>query len=88
MSKCIGCGVTLQDKFPLEDGYVSNLEHNLCERCFMIRNYNKNKVINKSNDAKERLKNIDISSDVDYFYDYPIVYTNLSKNLEKEVKGK
>lgn len=49
MSKCIGCGVTLQDKFPLEDGFVSNLEHNLCERCFMIRNYNKNKVINKSN---------------------------------------
>ena len=44
-------------------------------------------VINKCNDAKERLKDINISSNTDYFYDYPIVYTNLSKNLE-EVKGK
>ncbi len=47
-----------------------------------------NLVINNCNDAKEKLKNINISSNTDYFYDYPIVYTNLSKNLEKEVKGK
>lgn len=47
-----------------------------------------NLVINNSNAAKERFKNINIGSNVDYFYDYPIIYTNLSKNLEKEVKGK
>ena len=47
-----------------------------------------NLVINNCNDAKERLKNINISSITDYFYDYSIVYKNLSKNLDKEVKGK
>ena len=42
MNKCIGCGVVLQNTDSNNDGYVENLEHNLCKRCFMIKNYNKN----------------------------------------------
>lgn len=49
MSKCIGCGVELQDIDSLLDGYVKDINHQLCERCFIIKNYGQNKVVNKSN---------------------------------------
>ena len=49
MSKCIGCGVLLQDTDSNKDGYVENLDYNLCKRCFMIKNYNKNIITNKTN---------------------------------------
>lgn len=47
--KCIGCGVVLQDKDKNLDGYVENIDHMICERCFMIKNYGRSKDINKSN---------------------------------------
>ena len=46
-----------------------------------------NLVITNSLEAQERFKTSSISSNIDVFYDYPYVYTNLAKNLEKEVKG-
>lgn len=49
MSKCIGCGIELQSNDPNKDGYVNSLEFNLCERCFMIKNYSHNKNVNKTN---------------------------------------
>lgn len=49
MSKCIGCGITLQNNNPMEDGYVNSLEKNICERCFIIKNYGQNKIVNKTN---------------------------------------
>jgi ribosome biogenesis GTPase A len=49
MSKCIGCGVELQNDDPSKDGYVDNLNYVLCERCFIIKNYGQNKVAKKSN---------------------------------------
>ena len=49
MSKCVGCGINLQSFDKNVDGYVSDLSHNLCERCFMIKNYGKNTLIHKTN---------------------------------------
>lgn len=49
MSKCLGCGVNLQTDNQLLDGYVSDLSFNICERCFMIKNYGKNKDVQKTN---------------------------------------
>ncbi len=49
MSKCIGCGVELQNDDPNKDGYGDNLDYVLCERCFIIKNYGQNKVAKKSN---------------------------------------
>lgn len=37
---CAGCGVLLQDTNQLEAGYVNNLNHDLCQRCFKIIHYN------------------------------------------------
>lgn len=39
MTKCIGCGVELQNNNSLEKGYVNDLNNKLCQRCFKINNY-------------------------------------------------
>lgn len=48
MNKCFGCGAILNNQKDKE-GYTSNLNGNLCERCFRIRNYNDYKVVMKDN---------------------------------------
>ena len=59
MNKCIGCGAILNSNKD-QEGYTSNINNNLCERCFRIRNYNDYKVIVKDNNEYiEILKNID-----------------------------
>ena len=49
MSKCLGCGAELQNIDPTKDGYVIDLEKQICERCFIIKNYGQNKLISKTN---------------------------------------
>jgi len=49
-NKCIGCGIELQSHSESLDGYVSNGDYRLCERCFKIKNYGQNKVITTGND--------------------------------------
>ena len=79
MSKCIGCGVKLQNNNKEELGYTINLDKNLCERCFRIRNYNEYKfVVKDNNDYINILKDINKTNDlvvlvVDLF--------NISKHL-------
>ena len=36
---CEGCGVLLQDENILQEGYTTNLENDLCQRCFRMKNY-------------------------------------------------
>ena len=52
MTKCVGCGIKLQEKDKNELGYTPNLNNALCERCFKLKNYNilTNKGINIDND--------------------------------------
>lgn len=52
MTKCVGCGIKLQEKDKNELGYTPNLNNELCERCFKLKNYNilTNKGINIDND--------------------------------------
>lgn len=52
MTKCVGCGIKLQEKDKNELGYTPNLNNVLCERCFKLKNYNvlTNKGINIDND--------------------------------------
>ena len=49
MNRCVGCGVVLQDTSKDSDGYVSSLDKELCERCFVIKNYGQNKIIKRNN---------------------------------------
>lgn len=52
MTKCVGCGIKLQEKDKNELGYTPNLNNELCERCFKLKSYNilTNKGINIDND--------------------------------------
>ena len=40
MSKCIGCGITLQTDYPDELGYTNKITSKYCARCFKTINYN------------------------------------------------
>ena len=80
MCKCIGCGVKLQDKDSNLLGYTKDVNKDLCERCFRIRNYNDYKfVVKDNNDFINILKDVNTTNDlvvlvVDLF--------NINKNLE------
>lgn len=52
MTKCVGCGIKLQNKNVNEVGYTPDIKNELCERCFKLKNYNvlTNKGINIDND--------------------------------------
>ncbi len=76
-NKCIGCGIELQDKDVLLDGYRASNDYRLCERCFRIKNYGQNKVVISSND--DYLKIMDKITDNDL-----VVYVSslLTLNLD------
>lgn len=59
MKKCNGCGTFLQATNSNLEGYTNNINNDLCERCFRIKNYNEYKVIEKDNiEFTNILKNI------------------------------
>ena len=65
MNKCNSCGAILQDVDTNKEGYVKDINLNLCERCFRIKNYNDYKVISKTNNDFESIfKEINDSKDL------------------------
>ncbi|AGJ90743.1 ribosome biogenesis GTPase YqeH [Mycoplasma putrefaciens] len=40
MKSCLGCGSVLQNQDKLQAGFVENIDHAYCLRCFKIKNYN------------------------------------------------
>ena len=55
--KCIGCGEILQTNDQNALGFVNNINSNLCERCFRIKNYNDYKIVSKTNKDFEPIFN-------------------------------
>lgn len=100
-SKCIGCGIVLQDVNSKADGYVSRSDHRVCERCFKIKNYGQNRVIFSSNeDYLKILDSIDqndlvvyvsslLTLNLDYIKKFKNVILVLTKRdiLPKSVKN-
>jgi ribosome biogenesis GTPase A len=78
MSKCIGCGITLQNTNKDLPGYVNDLSYNYCERCFRNINYSeiKNIDLNISND--EIIEMINVKSNLTLFV---TDFFNLSNDL-------
>lgn len=58
MSKCLGCGATLQNESVIDVGYVKDIDSKLCERCFRIKNYGEYKPVIKENE--EFVKMLDL----------------------------
>lgn len=53
--KCLGCGVELQDENMLLDGYTVNLENDLCQRCFRLKNYGEYQATTKTNEKYQQI---------------------------------
>lgn len=53
--KCLGCGVELQDENMLLDGYTVNLENDLCQRCFRLKNYGEYQAATKTNEEYQQI---------------------------------
>lgn len=77
---CQGCGVLLQDENLLQEGYTTNLENDLCQRCFRMKNYGEYQVVTKSNDEY-----IDILKEVGNTKDL-VLYVSDLLNLEKNIE--
>ena len=52
MSKCLGCGITLQNKDASLLGYTKKLENKYCERCFKTIHYNEELPITSLDNEK------------------------------------
>ena len=57
IKKCIGCGSILQDKVINEEGYVENINNDICKRCFKIKYYNEYSKTTKNNDDYVKILN-------------------------------
>ncbi|MBQ8131969.1 MAG: ribosome biogenesis GTPase YqeH [Bacilli bacterium] len=78
--KCLGCGVVLQDQNILQEGYITSLENDICQRCFRMKNYGEYQVVTKSNDEYiEILKSVGKTKDL-------VLYITDLLNVEKDFK--
>lgn len=55
--KCLGCGVLLQDKDINKEGYVDDLNKDICERCFKLKYYGEYKEVTLDNKDYQNILN-------------------------------
>lgn len=90
MKKCKGCGAFLQDSNDKFEGYTTNINNDLCERCFRIKNYNEYKLVEKNNiEFTDILKDINKTNDlvvllVDLF-NIPINLKEITEYLNNDI---
>ena len=85
MNKCVGCGMALQDVDKNGDGYVSSLDKELCERCFIIKHYGQNKTTKRTNNdyigILDKIRNNDIAVYVSSILTLNLDYVTKFKNV-------
>lgn len=98
--KCLGCGVILQDIEFDKEGYTQDIEKEICERCFRLKNYGEYKEVSLDNDTyKDILSSIPkdalvvyltslLNINLDYVKNFKNVIVVLTKKdlLPKSVK--
>ncbi len=67
MSKCIGCGITLQNTSVNNPGYVQDLSFKYCERCFRNVNYSEIKDANLNVTNNDIINKINRDSSLTFF---------------------
>ena len=76
---CAGCGVLLQDENAYKEGYTTDIENDICQRCFRMKNYGEYQVSTKNNEEFiEILKGINETKDL-------VLYIVDILNLEKDL---
>lgn len=77
---CMGCGVLLQDENALQEGYTTDMENDICQRCFRMKNYGEYQVSTKSNEEYiQILKSVNETKDL-------VLYLVDVLNLEKDIR--
>ena len=77
IKKCIGCGIPLQTQYKHIEGYVEDINKEICERCFRLKYYGEYKEVTLDNkDYQNILDNIP--------GDYLVVYLTSVLNLNLE----
>lgn len=77
--KCLGCGVELQDENMLLEGYTVNIENDLCQRCFRLKNYGEYQATTRTNeDYVEILDTIGKTKDL-------VVFVTDILNIEQDL---
>lgn len=87
MSKCLGCGIELQNNREDEAGYITDIDKKLCNRCFNIQNYNSSAKSNVTFDNDWLLSKI---NDLNIFTFFLCDFVSLNKeNIElyKKIKN-
>ena len=77
--RCTGCGVLLQEDNMLQEGYTTNIENDICQRCFRMKNYGEYQVV-----AKDNEEYLDILKGVGETKDLVLYVTDLL-NLEEDI---
>ena len=76
---CQGCGVLLQNENIQIEGFTNDLDNDICQRCFRMKNYGEYQVVTKSNEEfVEILKNVDKTKDLVL---HIVDLVNLNKDL-------
>ena len=59
--KCSGCGVLLQNDNINKEGYVDDLNKDICERCFKLKYYGEYKEVTLDNKDYQNILNSSLS---------------------------
>ena len=55
IKKCLGCGINLQTKDKEKEGYTEDLNNEICERCFKLKNYGEYKEVSLTNETYKQI---------------------------------
>jgi len=77
---CSGCGVRMQDENILNIGFTTNLDNELCMRCFRLKNYGEYESVSSNVIDYEKIMN-GINKKKDLVL-YVVDILNIPKNLE------
>ena len=86
MSRCIGCGINLQNINKKLIGFTPKLDNKYCERCFKTTHYNEDiKVLNINNtNVLDKINNLGLYT---IFISDLLSLNNASMNLFKNIKN-
>ena len=88
MTKCVGCGITLQTENKSDVGYTPDIKNVICERCFKLKNYN---VLTNTGVKIDNEKLIEKINKLGAFVFFLTDFINLDSNVikyYKKIKGK
>lgn len=88
MTKCKGCGITLQTENKNDVGYTPDIKNELCERCFKLKNYN---VLTNTGVKIDNEKLIEKINKLDVFVFFLTDFINLDNSVieyYKKIKSK